>query len=279
MQSFASLSRNNKYCRPTFSKTRNCEIINSRHPVVEKSVENYISNNIYFNENNRFYILTGPNMSGKSTYLRQIALIAIIAQMGCFIPAEKGVIPIYDRVFTRIGARDDISSGKSTFLVEMMETSVIVNKATENSLVVLDEVGRGTSTFDGISLAWSVSEYIYEAIECNTIFATHFTELTELANMYNGINNINVSVIEKDEDVIFLHKVINGISNKSHGIKVARLAGIPDLILGRAKEILKVIQKSSSLDKTVKVLSNKEIEEIKKKKRGKMNRNQIKMFN
>jgi DNA mismatch repair protein MutS len=279
LQSFAEISKKNNYCRPSFSDDNTCEIINSRHPVVEKNVENYIANNVYFNRENKFYILTGPNMSGKSTYLRQIALISILAQIGCFIPSEKGLIPIYDRIFTRIGARDDISSGKSTFLVEMMETSIIVNKATEKSLVVLDEVGRGTSTFDGISLAWSVSEYIYEAIGCNTIFATHFTELTELSNMYSGINNINVKVLEERNDIIFLHKIINGISSKSHGIKVAKLAGIPELILKRSEEILEVIQKTSSLDKTVKVLSNKEIEEIKKKKTGKMNRNQIKMFN
>ncbi|MDK2950439.1 MAG: mismatch repair protein MutS [Kosmotogales bacterium] len=279
LQSFAEISKKNNYCRPSFSDDNTCEIINSRHPVVEKNVENYIANNVYFNSENKFYILTGPNMSGKSTYLRQIALISILAQIGCFIPSEKGLIPIYDRIFTRIGARDDISSGKSTFLVEMMETSIIVNKATEKSLVVLDEVGRGTSTFDGISLAWSVSEYIYEAIGCNTIFATHFTELTELSNMYSGINNINVKVLEERNDIVFLHKIINGISSKSHGIKVAKLAGIPELILKRSEEILEVIQKTSSLDKTVKVLSNKEIEEIKKKKTGKMNRNQIKMFN
>ena len=246
--------------------------------MVEHSVADFISNDIFFDAESRFYVLTGPNMSGKSTYIRQVAIIAIMAQIGSFVPASKALLPIYDRVFTRIGARDDIAGGKSTFLVEMIETATILSRATEDSLVVLDEVGRGTSTFDGISIAWAVSEYLYEAIGCHTIFATHFTELTELAEMYSGIKNRTVKVSETDEGIVFLHRVVNGIASRSHGIDVAKLAGIPDLVLKRADDILKVILKTSSLDKTVKVLSSEDIKEIRVQKKGKMHRNQMNLF-
>ncbi len=225
-----------------------------------------------------FFIVTGPNMSGKSTFIRQIALLSIMAQIGSFVPADDAMLSIYDRVFTRIGARDELASGKSTFLVEMMETATILSKATEDSLVILDEVGRGTSTFDGISIAWAVSEFIYEAVGCHTIFATHFTELTELSNMYTGIKNKTVRIVETEEGIVFLHKVVDGVANRSHGIEVAKLAGIPEAVLSRAKEILKVISKQSALDKAVRVLTAEDLKEIRQSKKGKMNRNQITLF-
>jgi len=277
-QSLATVARKYNYVRPRFSENRLMMLKNARHPVVERYIRDFVPNSISFSEDKNFYILTGPNMSGKSTFIRQIALCSIMAQIGSFVPAEEAVLPIYDRVFTRIGARDDVAGGKSTFLVEMMETASILSKATEDSLVVLDEVGRGTSTFDGISIAWSVSEFIYEAIGCHTVFATHFTELTELANMYSGIHNITVAVKETKKGILFLHKVIPGVAERSHGIEVAKLAGIPQVVLDRAKEILRVIVKSSSLDKTVQVLTAEEISSIRKSKKGKMHRDQLSLF-
>ncbi|TYB95431.1 MAG: DNA mismatch repair protein MutS [Kosmotoga sp.] len=277
-QSNAYIARRRKYCRPLFTKERKMYLKNSRHPVVENYVSDFVSNDIYFDKENSFYILTGPNMSGKSTFIRQVALNVVMAQMGSFVPAEDAVMPVYDRVFTRIGARDDLAGGVSTFLVEMMETATILSKATENSLVVLDEVGRGTSTFDGISIAWAVSEYIYEAIGCHTVFATHFTELTELSSMYENINNLTIKVAERNGEIIFLHKLKTGVASRSHGIEVARLAGIPELVLERASEILKVIVKTSAIDKTVKVLSTDELTKIKKKKKRKMHRDQTTLF-
>ncbi|AKI98192.1 DNA mismatch repair protein MutS [Kosmotoga pacifica] len=277
-QSFATVARKYGYTRPRFSEKRYLLLKNSRHPMVERYIRDFVPNSVVFDEERIFYILTGPNMSGKSTFIRQVALCAIMAQIGSFVPAAEAVLPIYDRVFTRIGARDDVAGGKSTFLVEMMETASILSKATEDSLVVLDEVGRGTSTFDGISIAWAVSEFIYEAIGCHTVFATHFTELTELASMYKGIKNITVAVEETDKGIIFLHKVIEGVAERSHGIEVAKLAGIPQVVLDRAKEILGVIVKSSALDKTVKVLTSEEITKIRKTKKGKMHRNQLSLF-
>jgi DNA mismatch repair protein MutS len=277
-QSNAYIARRRKYCRPLFTKERNMYLKNSRHPVVENFVSDFVSNDIYFDKENSFYILTGPNMSGKSTFIRQVALNVIMAQMGSFVPAEDAVMPVYDRVFTRIGARDDLAGGVSTFLVEMMETATILSKANKSSLVVLDEVGRGTSTFDGISIAWAVSEYIYEAIGCHTVFATHFTELTELASMYENINNLTIKVAERNGEIIFLHKLKVGVASRSHGIEVARLAGIPELVLERASEILKVIVRTSAIDKTVKVLSTDELTKIKKKKKRKMHRDQTTLF-
>ncbi|MFW6120562.1 MAG: DNA mismatch repair protein MutS [Petrotogales bacterium] len=277
-QSLAYTAKRKRYCRPSFSRERKTYIKKSRHPVVENFVNDFVSNDIFFEKENSFYILTGPNMSGKSTFIRQVALNAIMAQIGSFVPAEDAVMPVYDRIFTRIGARDDIAGGVSTFLVEMMETATILSKATENSLVVLDEVGRGTSTFDGISIAWAVSEYIHEAIGCHTIFATHFTELTELASMYENIKNLTIKVVERNGEIIFLHKLKSGVASRSHGIEVARLAGISELVLERASEILKVIVKTSAIDKTVKVLSTDELKKIKQKKKKKMHRDQTTLF-
>lgn len=278
LQSFASIARKYGYVRPEFTSDGATRVEASRHPIVERFVGEFTPNDITFGEEGRFFILTGPNMSGKSTYIRQIALISIMAQIGSFVPASRAVLPVYDRIFTRIGARDDLAGGKSTFLVEMMETATILSRATEDSLVILDEVGRGTSTFDGISIAWSVSEYIYEAIGCNTVFATHFTELTELSQMYSGIRNKTVKIMETEKGIVFLHRVIEGVASKSHGIDVAKLAGIPSVVLERAEEILRVISKQSALDKAVRVLTTDDLVEIRRAKKGKMNRNQITLF-
>lgn len=278
LQSFASVAKKHDYTRPDFSNSNTAKIVNSRHPIVERFVDDFTPNDVYFGEEERFFILTGPNMSGKSTYIRQIALISIMAQSGCFVPASRASLPVYDRIFTRIGARDELASGKSTFLVEMMETATILSKATEDSLVILDEVGRGTSTFDGISIAWSVSEYIYEALGSHTVFATHFTELTELSQMYSGIRNKTIKIVETDKGIVFLHRVTDGVASKSHGIDVARLAGIPGVVLERAGEILKVISKQSALDKAVKILTVDELREIRQSKKSRMNRHQITLF-
>jgi len=278
LQSLAAVARRNNYSRPRFSDDGRVKISNSRHPIVERFVSDFTPNDVSLSRSENFFIVTGPNMSGKSTFIRQVALLSIMAQVGSFVPADEALLSIHDRVFTRIGARDELASGKSTFLVEMMETATILSKATEDSLVILDEVGRGTSTFDGISIAWAVSEFIYEAVGCHTIFATHFTELTELSNMYPGIKNKTARIIETDSGIVFLHKVIDGVANSSHGIEVAKLAGVPETVLSRAKEILKVISKQSALDKAVRVLTADDLKEIRQSKKGKMNRNQITLF-
>ena len=278
LQSLAAVARKNNYSRPRFSNDGKVRILNSRHPIVERFVSDFTPNDVSLSRSENFFIVTGPNMSGKSTFIRQVALLSIMAQVGSFVPADEALLSIHDRVFTRIGARDELASGKSTFLVDMMETATILSKATEDSLVILDEVGRGTSTFDGISIAWAVSEFIYEAVGCHTIFATHFTELTELSNMYPGIKNKTVRIIETDSGIVFLHKVIDGVANSSHGIEVAKLAGVPETVLSRAKEILKVITKQSALDKAVRVLTADDLKEIRQSKKGKMNRNQITLF-
>ena len=189
-------------------------------------------------ETSRLAIITGPNMAGKSTYIRQVALIVLMAQMGSFVPAESAEIGLVDRIFTRVGANDDLARGQSTFMVEMNETSNIVNNATEHSLVILDEIGRGTSTFDGLSIAWSVAEFLHDKIKARVLFATHYHELTKLAEERSGVCNLNVAVREWNDQIIFLRKIIPGGADKSYGIQVARLAGLPREILDRAKEIL-----------------------------------------
>jgi DNA mismatch repair protein MutS len=186
----------------------------------------------------RLAIITGPNMAGKSTYIRQVALIVLMAQIGSFVPAENAEIGLVDRIFTRVGANDDLARGQSTFMVEMNETSNIVNNATERSLVILDEIGRGTSTFDGLSIAWSVAEFLHDKIKARTLFATHYHELTKLAEERSGVCNFNVAVREWNDQIIFLRKIVPGGADKSYGIQVARLAGLPKEILDRAKDIL-----------------------------------------
>ncbi len=264
------------YTRPQFSEGK-LEIVEGRHPVVERFVENYTPNDVYMDDDERFLIITGPNMSGKSTYIRQIGLIAVMAQMGSFVPAKKAILPIFDRIFTRMGARDDISGGKSTFMVEMSEVALILSHATKDSLVLLDEVGRGTSTFDGISIAWAVSEYLHNKIKAKTAFATHFTELTELAGFYKGIKNLTIAVTEREGKVVFLHKVIEGVADKSYGIEVAELAGLPEEVVERAKEVLDAIVEKSDLEQKLRVLDKERIERI-RKNRKKQDEDQLTLF-
>ncbi|ODN30413.1 DNA mismatch repair protein MutS [Fervidobacterium thailandense] len=262
---FAYVAKQYGYTRPELSDDE-FVIVAGRHPVVERFVSEFVPNDTYMDKNVRMFILTGPNMSGKSTYIRQVGLIALMAQIGSFVPAKEAKIPVFDRIFTRMGARDDISTGKSTFLTEMNEVALILNKATDRSLVLLDEVGRGTSTFDGISIAWAMSEYIYNEIKCKTIFATHFTELTELASVYNGIKNYTVEVKETKDGVIFLHKVVEGVADRSYGIEVAAIAGLPESIIIRAKEVLDVIVEKSDIEKKVGILKEGQMKKLKAKK-------------
>ena len=238
------------YTRPEISRDNTCiKIVKGRHPVVEKSLEQgkFVANDVLLdNTDNRMLIITGPNMSGKSTFLRQTALIVIMAQIGSFVPAEYAELPIIDRVFTRIGASDDISTGRSTFMVEMNEAANIVHNATPSSLVLLDEVGRGTATYDGLSLAWALVEYLVVHVGCRTLFATHYHELISLEESLPGVKNFNVAAQERGEQIIFLHQVLPGGSDKSYGIHVARLAGIPAPIITRAQELLENLERGTS---------------------------------
>ena len=241
----AWLAWQNNYCCPEFSENRSLTIVEGRHPVIEKLIEDseFIPNDTDLEyPDTMIAIITGPNMAGKSTYLRQIGLLAILAQIGSYVPAKKMVMPIFDRVFTRVGASDNLAQGQSTFLVEMIETANILHTATENSLILLDEIGRGTSTFDGLSLAWSIIEFIQKFKRTLTLFATHYHELTELENIYPDIRNYNVLVKEFNDQMIFLRKIERGGADQSYGIQVARLAGIPDRVIRRAKEILKNLE-------------------------------------
>lgn len=240
--SFAEVSHSNAYTRPNLTIEKIIEIKNGRHPVVEKNLkigQSFVANDtILQNENELIHILTGPNMSGKSCYLRQVGLITLMSHIGCFVPAEYSKIGITDRIFTRVGASDNLSAGESTFLVEMQEAANIINNATDRSLVLLDEVGRGTATFDGISIAWSIVEYINQIIKSKTIFATHYHELNELSNNFEYIKNYRVEVIEHESSIFFTHKVLKGYSDHSFGIQVAKMAGLPNKLTDRAKEIL-----------------------------------------
>ncbi len=237
-----------RYCRPAMNETLRLVIKDGRHPVLDQTLveEKFVPNDTSLDgEDLRLAIITGPNMAGKSTYIRQVALIVLMAQIGSFVPAESAEIGLVDRIFTRVGANDDLARGQSTFMVEMNETSNIVNNATERSLVILDEIGRGTSTFDGLSIAWSVAEFLHDKIKARTLFATHYHELTKLAEDRSGVCNFNVAVREWNEQIIFLRKIIPGGADKSYGIHVARLAGLPKEILERAKDILAHLEDSS----------------------------------
>ncbi len=241
----AFLAWQNHYCCPEFSSDRGLAIIAGRHPVIEQLIDDneFIPNDTELDyPQTTIAIITGPNMAGKSTYLRQVGLLAILAQIGSFVPAQKMVLPIFDRVFTRVGASDNLAQGQSTFLVEMIETANILHSATPSSLILLDEIGRGTSTFDGLSLAWSIIEYIQKNKRTLTLFATHYHELTELENIYPDIRNYNVLVKEFNDQMIFLRKIERGGADQSYGIQVARLAGIPDRVIRRAREILKNLE-------------------------------------
>ena len=241
--SLAVVADQNNYCRPKMTNSGVIDIKGGRHPVVEKMITNdmFIDNDTYLdNGNNRIAIITGPNMAGKSTYMRQAALIVLMAQIGSFVPATSAKIGIVDRIFTRVGASDDLASGQSTFMVEMNEVANILRNATSNSLLVLDEIGRGTSTFDGLSIAWAVVEHISNPrlLGAKTLFATHYHELTELEGKLNNVHNYCIAVKEKGDDIVFLRKIVQGGADKSYGIQVAKLAGVPDSVIERAKEIV-----------------------------------------
>lgn len=242
LASLAYVAEKNHFVRPAMNEEGRIHIAEGRHPVVEKVLDNdsFITNDTYLdNELNRVSIITGPNMAGKSTYMRQVALIVLMAQIGSFVPAKSADIGIVDRIFTRVGASDDLASGQSTFMVEMSEVANILRNATANSLLILDEIGRGTSTFDGLSIAWAVVEYISskDLLGAKTLFATHYHELTELEGKLEGVNNYCISVKEAGDDIVFLRKIIKGGADKSYGIQVAKLAGVPEVVLARAKEI------------------------------------------
>ena len=243
--SFAETARLFNYCRPVLNDSLRLAIRDGRHPVLDQNLaeEKFVPNDTALDGEIRLAIITGPNMAGKSTYIRQVALIVLMAQIGSFVPAASAEIGLVDRIFTRVGANDDLARGQSTFMVEMNETANIVNNATERSLVILDEIGRGTSTFDGLSIAWSVAEFLHDKIKARTLFATHYHELTKLAEERSGVCNFNVAVREWNEQIIFLRKIVPGGADKSYGIHVARLAGLPKEILNRAKDILLHLEK------------------------------------
>lgn len=247
--SFAETAQLHQHTRPVLDESRHLQIVNGRHPVLEQTLveEKFVPNDTLIDPTNSLLqILTGPNMAGKSTYIRQIALITLMAQIGAFVPAEHAHLGLTDRIFCRVGASDDLAKGQSTFMVEMNETSLIVNNATERSLVILDEIGRGTATFDGLSIAWSVAEHLHDEVRCRTLFATHYHELCALADSRDAVANFNVAVREWNDDIIFLRKILPGQADKSYGIQVARLAGLPKNILNRAKEILSHLEMTSS---------------------------------
>ena len=268
--SLALISEQNHYCRPSLNQNGRIDIKNGRHPVVEKMINNdmFIANDTYLdNQKNRISVITGPNMAGKSTYMRQTALIVLMAQIGCFVPAETADIGIVDRIFTRVGASDDLASGQSTFMVEMTEVANILRNATGNSLLILDEIGRGTSTFDGLSIAWAVVEHISnpKLLGAKTLFATQYHELTELEGKLDNVNNYCIAVKEKGDDIVFLRKIVKGGADKSYGIQVAKLAGVPDSVIERAKEIAEELGRHDIVDFT-EILSNKKNSATKKKK-------------
>ncbi|MBT3406840.1 DNA mismatch repair protein MutS [Candidatus Woesearchaeota archaeon] len=244
--SFAIIALENRYSKPEIRETKHLNIINSRHPVIEQIEENFVPNNLKLNDG-EMMIITGPNMAGKSTYMRQIALIVLMAQIGSFVPAEIAEIGIVDRIFTRVGAHDDLFTGQSTFMVEMNETANIINNATEKSLVILDEIGRGTSTFDGVSIAWSVAEHIHQDIKAKTLFATHYHVLNQLSDKHDKIKNYNIAVKETEEDIIFLRQIMEGGTDKSYGIHVAKLAGMPQEVVDRARNIQKKLESEDNM--------------------------------
>ncbi len=260
--SLATVAEDQNYVRPEVDNSGVIDIKDGRHPVIEKILPSgsFVQNDTYLDKNeNRLSIITGPNMAGKSTYMRQVALIALMAQIGSFVPASYARIGVVDKIFTRVGASDDLSMGQSTFMVEMMEVAQILKEATANSLVILDEIGRGTSTYDGLSIAWAVAEYISDKEKCGakTLFATHYHELTDLENKLEGVKNYSIAVKEKGEDIIFLRKIVKGGTDESYGVHVAKLAGVPQVVTKRANEILKSIERKN-------VLNNKKIEKQEK---------------
>ena len=239
LSGLAALAQERRYCRPTIVEDRVLEIVDGRHPVLEQQLGGeFVANDTRFGPEDSVALITGPNMAGKSTYIRQVALITLMTQLGSYVPAKSATIGLCDRLFTRIGASDELHRGQSTFMVEMTETANILNNATEKSLVILDEIGRGTSTLDGLSLAWSIAEHIATNVRCRTLFATHYHELTDLAQRFSGVRNLNVAVREWEDQVIFLHRIVEGGTDRSYGIHVARLAGVPRPVIDRARQLL-----------------------------------------
>jgi len=246
LSNLAFIANKNNYCKPEIIENGEIEIKNGRHPVIEKIRNDFIPNDCKFDNDQNFVLLTGPNMGGKSTYLRQIALIVLLAQIGSFVPAEAAKISLVDRIFTRVGAADNLSKGESTFMVEMNEASFILNHATEKSLIILDEIGRGTSTYDGVSIAWAIMEFIHDKIKAKTIFATHYHELVALADKLSKASNMSVAVRENEiEGVVFLYKIVDGGVDKSYGIEVAKLAGLPNDIISRSRGVLAELEKKN----------------------------------
>ena len=259
MASLSIVAERNRYVRPSINEKGVIDIKAGRHPVVEQMIDSdmFISNDTYL-DNNKYCVsvITGPNMAGKSTYMRQAALIVLMAQIGSFVPADSANISIVDRIFTRVGASDDLASGQSTFMVEMNEVANILRNATSNSLLVLDEIGRGTSTFDGLSIAWAVIEHISnkKLLGAKTLFATHYHELTELEGKMSNVNNYCIAVKEKGDDIVFLRKIIKGGADRSYGIQVAKLAGVPDMVIDRAKEIAEQLSDNDITEKVQSII-------------------------
>ena len=274
LQSFATVAENNGFVRPELVSENKIDILDGRHPVVEKVINGeFVANDVVMDKNTDILLITGPNMAGKSTYMRELAIIVIMAQIGSFVPAKRAILPVFDAIFTRIGASDDLVGGESTFMVEMLEANNAIMHATKNSLILFDELGRGTATFDGMSLAEAIIEYIHNNIGCKTLFSTHYHELTDLEKTLKHLKNVHVSALEEDGKITFLHKIKDGSVDKSYGIHVAALANLPDSLIKRAEEILKVyeskeknrdikVQESLPIDFEVK--ENPIIEEIKK---------------
>ncbi len=266
MQSFATCAEEHNFVRPTINNESIIDIKGGRHPVVESVIEGeYIDNDIYMDNNTCILIITGPNMSGKSTYMRELGIIAILNQIGSFVPCKSANIPIFDKIFTRIGASDDLVGGESTFMVEMKESAYALRNATKNSLILFDELGRGTSTYDGMSLAGSIIEYITKKIRCKTLFSTHYHELTKMESELPGIHNVHVSIDEKEGDIVFLHKVIEGPVDKSYGINVAKLANLPKEVIDKSFELLNMFESNEDNTKKVKQYSlelNDKVDEL-----------------
>ena len=259
--SLAYVAEHNNYVKPNINEKGIIDIKNGRHPVVEKMMPDsmFVTNDTYLDmNNNRVSIITGPNMAGKSTYMRQTALITLMAQIGSFVPATSANIGVCDKIFTRVGASDDLASGQSTFMVEMTEVANILRNATPKSLLILDEIGRGTSTFDGLSIAWAVVEHICDIklLGAKTLFATHYHELTELEGTMKGVNNYCISVKEQGDNIVFLRKIVKGGADKSYGIQVAKLAGVPDSVINRAKELVAELSNADITAKAKEIAAN-----------------------
>src|SRR5699024_9494224 len=248
LQSFAEIAQKYNYARPAFSEDKTLKLTNSRHPVVERVMDHndYVPNDCNLDQDTFIYLITGPNMSGKSTYMRQVAIISIMAQMGAYVPCETAVLPVFDQIFTRIGAADDLVSGKSTFMVEMLEAQKALANATENSLIIFDEIGRGTSTYDRLALAHAMIEFVAHTSHAKTLFFTHYHELTTLDQSLPSLKNVHVAANEYKGELIFLHKVKDGAVDDSYGIQVAKLAHLPEAVISRAQVILDAFEQNNN---------------------------------